>query len=571
MSLESKSGKVNSVSPVVDRPETIRSIPVTEQPRVRDSVFSKHGVADLKGKSVRGSVVSMASQALKFVLRTGVMVIMARLLVPEDFGLVGMVAAVTGFIMVFRDAGLSMATVQRHEITHEQTSTLFWINIGLGALLAATLAGMAPLLVSFYHEPRLYRISIVMASTFLFSGLSIQHQALLQRQMRFTALAVCDNVSLAASAGVGIGMAMLGYRYWALVGMAVSATIVSVLCLWIAMPWKPGPPRSGAGVRPMLHFGGTITCNTLVVYLGYNVEKILLGRFCGADALGLYGRAFQLASLATEQLNSAISNVAFPAYSRLQNDAERLRRSFLKGYSIVLSLTTPAVICCALFAQEIILSLLGAKWVEAVPIFRLLTPMILALALINPFGCFLQATGRAGRSLKMAFLIAPVVILGVVLGLPYGTKGVAFGYSMAMVSLVAPVVAWAIHGTGITARDYWNAVRQPLLSSFVAGVAGLLLKFALDDTFTLIPRLLLGLGVVLGVTPACFSSSWGRKPSTWIWLTKYFDAIARRNCRQDLAEPDDYTQIEHWDAGLQRGGFSPARGGIDLAAGLHGL
>ena len=204
----------------------------------------------------------------------------------------------------------------------------------------------------------------------------------------------------------------------------------------------------------MVHFGGMVTLNNLVVYVGYNAEKVLLGRYWGADALGLYGRAYSLVNLPTAQLHSAIWNVAFPALSRLQSDPLRLRNAFLKGYAMIVSLTIPVTICCVLFAEDIIRIALGPKWNAAVPIFRLLGPTVLVLGLINPFGWFLYATGRVGRSLNMAFVIAPSVIVGVAIGLRFGPNGVAFAYSTVMVMLMVPLIAWAMFGTGL---------RQPII------------------------------------------------------------------------------------------------------------
>jgi PST family polysaccharide transporter len=329
----------------------------------------------------------------------------------------------------------------------------------------------------------------------MLNGLGVQHTALLQRAMRFVTMAKIDLLSLGLSSAIGIGMALLGCRYWSLVGMAVSGSLISAVGAWLAVPWVPGWPSRRAGVRKMLHFGGTITANSLVVYLAYNAEKILLGRFWGAQALGLYGRAYQLVNLPVQQLNNSLYSVAFPALSQIQHDAERLCRSFLRGYAILLSLTVPVIIVSAIFAEEIVRVLLGAKWIEAAPLLRLLMPMVLGFALINPFGWFLMATGRAVRSLNISFLIAPAVLLAVLAGIRHGPKGVAFAYSLAIMLLVIPVIAWAIHGTGITLRAYCHAIKNPVLSGLLAGGLGLVFKVALAG---MLPNLaLLVAGVLL--------------------------------------------------------------------------
>jgi PST family polysaccharide transporter len=410
-----------------------------------------------------------------------------------------MVVVVTGFLGLFRDAGLGSATVQKHEVTHEQTSTLFWINVAVGATLAGLCAALAPLMVAFYHEPRLYWIAVVSGATFLFNGLATQHGALLQRGMRFVTQAKIDVLSLTLGSGTGVVMAMLGCGYWSLVGMAMAISIVGAVAVWIAVPWVPGLPRFRSGIRSMLHFGGLATCNSFVVFLAWNAEKLLLGRFWGPDALGLYGRAFQLVTLPVQQLNGALGNVAFPALSRIQNDAKRLARSFLRAFSLLISLTIPITITCALFAEEIVQIVLGPKWMEAAPIFRLLAPVALVFAVANPLSWLVMSTGRAGRALSISTATTPLVIVGILLGLSRGPIGVACGYSLAMTLLIIPIAAWSKLGTEITWADLWDAAKPPFLSGLLAGAAGLLVKFALDGWLPLMPYVVIGVGLVLGL------------------------------------------------------------------------
>jgi PST family polysaccharide transporter len=249
----------------------------------------------------------------------------------------------------------------------------------------------------------------------------------------------------------------------------------------------------------MLHFGGFATCNSIVVFVAWNAEKLLLGRFWGADALGLYGRAFQLVTLPVQQLNTAVTGVAFPALSRIQHDTKRLARSFLRGFSLLMSSTIPITITCALFAEEIVRIVLGPKWMAATPIFRLLAPVALVFAVANPFSWLVMSTGRMGRALSISTTTTPLVIVGIVLGLSHGPKGVALGYSSALTLLIIPIAAWSKHGTGITWADLWGAAKPPILSGLLAGAGGLLVKFALGGRLPPMLYLIVGLAVVLGI------------------------------------------------------------------------
>src|SRR5439155_16698701 len=144
----------------------------------------------LKGRTIASGAVTLSAQGCKFLLNLVSTMVLARLLTPRDFGLFAMVATITGFLRVFKDAGLSVATVQRERITHAQVSNLFWINVVVSALSAFILAGLAPVIARFYHNPRVVSVTVLLSATFLISGSTVQHQALLKRQMRFKALAV---------------------------------------------------------------------------------------------------------------------------------------------------------------------------------------------------------------------------------------------------------------------------------------------------------------------------------------------------------------------------------------------
>jgi PST family polysaccharide transporter len=236
--------------------------------------------------------------------------------------------------------------------------------------------------------------------------------------------------------------------------------LFSMVCLLATVHWFPGLPRREAGVLPILRFGGTITLNGLVVYLAYNLQKVLLGRYWGAELLDLYGRGYQLVNVPTENLNSAAGGVALAALSRVQHDPERFRNYFLKGYSLILALTISITIVSALFANDLILVLLGPKWHASAIVFRLLAPTI--------------------------------VICGL-LGLPYGPTGVALGYSTAMALWLVPHVAGCVHGTPVSLRDLAGVVSRPFLSgSAVAILPAALLLLSYDQAMNPLLRLVAG-------------------------------------------------------------------------------
>jgi O-antigen/teichoic acid export membrane protein len=423
---------------------------------------------ELKRRTLQGALARIVAQGTNIFVRIGSLMLLARLLDPSDFGLVNMVTVVTGLFSLFKDAGLSMITIQRAVITEAQLSTLFWVNLLVGLVFASISIAAAPALVAFYHEPRLYWIAVVMGCGFVVNAAGVQHTALLQRQMRFAALAALEMTSLLISIVVGVSMALAGYRHWALVGMAVSLPLTSTVGAWVQVRWLPSWPSRRTGLKSMMRFGGIVSLNGLIMYFAYNLDKLLLGRFAGAQTLGIYGRAYQLISIPNDTLQQSLGGVALSALSRVQHDADRFRSYFLKGYSLFLAITVPLTITCAMFASDIVVVLLGPKWADAAIIFECLAPTILALALINPVGWLLFAKGQIERSLKMAFVIAPLVIGAYAIGLAYGPVGVATAFSAMMMALTVPMVLWATHGSPVRPGDLLRAASTPLLAALVA-------------------------------------------------------------------------------------------------------
>jgi PST family polysaccharide transporter len=270
-------------------------------------------------------------------------------------------------------------------------------------------------------------------------------------------------------------MAMAGYGYWALVSMTITLPLATTIGLWLSTGWVPGRPRMAIEMQSLLsllRFGGGTTLNGFLSYFVNNIDKLLLGRFWGTDAVGLYGRAFYLISFPGDTLNSTIGEVAFAALSRTKDDLDRLRRYFLKGYSLVATLTLPLTVVCALFSDDVVFVVLGPKWKGAAEIFRILAPTILVFAISNPLGWLLNSLGLIKRGVCIALFSAPLMLTAVILALPYGPRGVATAYSAVMLVKVIPAAVWALHGTGLRLRDMVGALVCPLTASLVAaGVA----------------------------------------------------------------------------------------------------
>ena len=462
------------------------------------AVLGQQGVSRLKTKTVRAGAVTIMSQSANFALYTISTIVLGRLLGPADYGLVGMVTAVTGFLAIFKDGGLSHATVQRDVITHEQVSTLFWINLGLGMVLALVCAALAPALASFYREPKLVGITLGLSGTFICGAAAVQHYALLRRELRFKALAAIDMAGTILGVGAGIVMAMGGMGYWALVGIPIVTVVIQTAGAWLALPWRPGPPHRGCDVQSLLRFGGLLTSTNAVNYCFRNLDNVLIGWRWGAGPLGLYQKAYSLLMLPISQVNFPLSSVAVSALSRVQMDPVRLRRYFLAGYTMAASLIMPIVCVVAVFADDIILFMLGPKWSESVAVFRLLAPAGLIGALLNPLGWLYIAMGRSGRQFKITCFWSALIILSFAGGLHFGARGVATAYSAMSCVLAFPVLLYGVYGTPIRVRDMMVVVLRPAGSATLAGLSGLILKAWLPGSWPVGIRAIVGCSFVMG-------------------------------------------------------------------------
>src|SRR3954454_4995975 len=244
-----------------------------------------HLKAELGKRSARGGAVTFAAQACKFGLSMSSAIVLARVLTPQDYGLIGMVAILVGFLGMFQYLGLSTATIQWSDLNHQQVSALFWMNMALSAAIMLVTIAAAPLAAWFYKDPRLIGITVGYAVSILITGLYIQHEAILIRQMRFAITAVIEVSAMAIGLGAAIVAAIYGARYWALVINQIVLATVSVVGMWAACRWRPSLPRPGAGVRSMLTFGSNIAGFSVMQYFARNADNALIGKFWGAYEL----------------------------------------------------------------------------------------------------------------------------------------------------------------------------------------------------------------------------------------------------------------------------------------------
>jgi PST family polysaccharide transporter len=446
-------------------------------------------------RAARGTGVVLTTQLARTILQFGSVVILARLLTPEDFGLVAMVTAVIGIADLIRDFGLSSAAIQSAVLTDDERSNLFWANLGLGAGCALVIAAVQPLIVAAYGEPRLAPIVLAMAGIFVVTGANTQFQSDLRRKMRFGALATSDVVAQLAGIAVAVSVAAAGKGLWAIVFQQITVAVVALVINVANVRWNPGLPKRGVSLRRFFRFGGGLFATQGLTYLTKNVDNMAIGAVWGAGPLGLYSRAYQLLMMPLNQINAPMTGVALPVLSRVQDDEEVYARYVARAQLVACYLTATIFAVAAGLAVPIVAVLFGPKWDEVAPIFAILAIGGVFRSVQQIAYWIYLSRGLTGVQLKMVAWTRPIMIGIILAGLPWGPVGVAVGHSVAYF-LFWVVSLWHVgrHGRVDSRMLFANARRAILLVSAPCGVVAFLATLLPVPAFA---QLLIGCGAAL--------------------------------------------------------------------------
>ncbi len=492
-----------------------------------------HLVADLKGRTVRGGGVTAVAQAGKFVLQTGSAVVLARLLTPEDYGLFGMAIVLINFIGLFKNLGLSAATVQKKHINHHQVNTLFWINVGLSVAFCLVVAMLSPAIAQFYGEPRLTAVTLFLSINFIFGGLTVQHQALMKRQMQFGDLAKIEIASMSIGLAAGVTAAIAGMGYWALIATQTAKAVVDLVGVWMMCRWRPQRPSRGAGVKSMLVFGSNVTGFKVANYFSRSSDNILIGRVWGAGELGLYAKAYQLLLFPLLQINFPLSNVIIPVLSSLQSDLKRYSAYYYKAVLLVSLFSMPLIAFLSVEGERIVILLLGKQWVEIVPIFLLLMPAAIAGVLNHSTVWIYQSLGTTNRQLRSGLVVSVIDVMLFLVSVRWGAVGIAAALGLSRPLVLVGSLLYCYTDTPLRFSTFLTKIAIPAIASATAAASVVVLNATVASREI---NILLGL-MISGVTFfICYSLFWIIVPSGRKQLVELFQLIKHIKTRKFSAQ-----------------------------------
>ncbi len=348
----------------------------------------------LRQKTISGIFWTLTTRGFDQLLRFILIIFLARLLNPEDFGLLAMVLVLTGFARIVGEFGFGAALIQRETITENHKSSIFWINVSTGLFLTLFFNILSAPISKFYGEPKLQILTSVISIVLFISTIQNVHISILKREMYFRKLGIIQLFSVLVSGFAAILLAYQGLGIWSLVFQTILGTLMSVIVVWITGKWYPKWIFDKKSVRELLGFSSNLVGFSVIRYWIRNADNVLVGKYIGATELGIYSRAYSMMLLPVNQITNLLSPVMFSALSKIQNDNEHFKRVYLRAIAIIAMVTFPIMVGLFITANYFVLALFGEKWRAVVPILKILCVVGLIQSILGTVAWIFQSLGK---------------------------------------------------------------------------------------------------------------------------------------------------------------------------------
>lgn len=449
----------------------------------------------LRQRTVRAVSWSAVQSVASLVTSTLALVVLSRLLDPAAFGVVALAAVYIAFVQVFVEQGLTDALVQRERLDPEHLDAAFWSSLGTAALLAGGSALAAPWIARLYDLPELAPVIRWLSLGLLFPALSGVQQALLRRRLEFRALALRAGAASILGAVAAVAAAWSGLGVWALVVQTLVTGAVGTAVLWGVAEWRPSLRFSRPHFRELFGFGAGVLGTNLLTFVGRNADDLLIGTFLGPVPLGYYSVGYRLVRVASALLRNVTSSAALPAFSRLQDDRDRIRRAFYQGAHYTSVLAFPAFVGMSVLAPELVRALFGPQWAPSAPVMRVLAFVGILHTVFAFNTSVMLALGKASLRFWLTFLNAVFDVLAFAIALRWGIVAVAAAFVIRGY-LFLPLPVYAVHRLiGLELRTYLDQYRAPLLATGAMAAVLLAVRPLLAGTP---PGVQVGVGIVVG-------------------------------------------------------------------------
>jgi PST family polysaccharide transporter len=431
----------------------------------------------LRQKAAKGVFWSVIQKWGRAIIQAFFFILLSRLLTPEAFGLVALATIFTDVVEIFLDQGTTAAVVQRTELEKGHLDTAFWISIGTSILLTVGGIASSGFVASLFEEPRLAPVLSWLSLSFITNALSTTQNAILQRNLAFKSLAARSLIATIVGGIVGFGMAIAGYGVWSLVGQELSRGLAAAIVLWGASDWRPGFNVSKKHYKELFSFGISVVGNNTLNVLVRRSDDLLIGYFLGPTLLGFYTIGYRLLLIIIRLVTTITTTVAFPAFSRLQDNPERMRRAFYNVTQYTSLLAFPVFIGMGVLAPELVPTLFGQQWIPSIPVMQVLALIGILQSVLFFNGNVIRASGKPAWEFGIMVLNTVFSVLGFLIAVRWGIVAVAASF-VVVGYLLAPVSYAVVNRLiQINVGTYLRQFMAPLLSSLMMVAAILGLKF----------------------------------------------------------------------------------------------
>jgi O-antigen/teichoic acid export membrane protein len=421
--------------------------------------------SSLSQRATSGFAWSMFFQVSRQLLSVASVLVLARRVPPAAYGLMSMATVVTNFIDIFRDLGTGNALIREKEVSGELLSTVFWLNLALGAILSTAVLALSTPAALFFAQPSLAPIMRVLASVFLIYSLGVVQTSLLNRGMAFRSLAIVQLVGAAFGTLVAIVAAVMDAGVWSLVLGALVSNSVTTAALWLVCPWRPRGVIDFQEIRGIASYSLHLSAFNFMNYFSRNADNLIVGRFLGDVQLGYYQMAYTLMTYPLSNFSSVIAGVVLPGFSKLQNDDARLRSAFIRVSMLVGVVIVPVMLGLTVVAGPFVRVVLGAKWQPVTGLLIVFAPLGMLQAIYTLVGPIYNAKGRTDRLFYWGLLSSSVYVLSFLFGLRWGIQGVATSYAIAWLLLMIPGFSIPLRLMHLS----WRDLLTHLWPEFLAG------------------------------------------------------------------------------------------------------
>jgi len=459
----------------------------------------------LKEETIKGVKWSGLSRGSQQTLQLAISVILARLLMPEDFGVLAMAVVFTGLIAIFNDFGIGAATIQMQDLSDDDLSSIFWFNLFIGLIATLFTVVISPLIAAFYDKDILIPILSILGLGFLLSSFSVIQRSILIKKMDFKKIAMVEIITTVISGTAAIYLAYMGYGVWSLVWQGIIAAVITGLIYWIISQWKPKFKFQFGTVKSIMKFSINMLGFNIVNYFSRNADYLLIGKFLGAESLGYYTLAYKLMLYPLQNISSIISRVLFPAFSAIQGDDVRLRSAYLKATKLIAFVTFPVMFGLFALADELILTVYSAKWEPAIILFKIFCFVGMIQSIGSTVGQIYLAKGKTDWMFRWGLFASILIVCAIALGLYWGVKGVAISYAVGAFILAYPNFAIPFRLINLKVKTLVLNLKTEFYTSlmmFVIVFSSVVIQrqIGIESKVILISNILLGIAIYLVAT-----------------------------------------------------------------------